>query len=107
MSSFLVLGTYLLLLLSGDGEGTGWIRFLHGGSVEDEGDISVNNFIGLTTWRLGSPDGDIKAEMMSPSWNNFLRSLLRFVVVRFDHNKRLERISFRSVFLILVADWNC
>jgi hypothetical protein len=38
---------------------------------------------------------------MSPSWNNFLRSLLRFVVVRSDHNERLRRISFRSIFLIL------
>jgi hypothetical protein len=83
MPSFLVLGVYLLF---GDGEGAGWIRFLHGGSVEDEGDISVSNFIGLTTWRLSFLDGDIKVEMKSPSWNNFLRSLLRFVVVRSDHN---------------------
>ena len=101
MSSFLVLGIYLLLLLPGDGEGTWWVRFLHGGSVEDEGDISVNNFIGLTTWRLGFPDGDIKAEMMSPSRNNFLWSLLRFIVVRSDHDEGLGRINFRSVFLIL------
>ena len=51
--------------------------------------------------RLLFPDGDIKAEMMSPSWNNFLRSLLHFVVVRSDHNEGLGKISFRSVFLIL------
>ncbi|KAG2564701.1 hypothetical protein PVAP13_7NG085700 [Panicum virgatum] len=38
--------------------------------------------------------------MMSPSWNNFLRSLLRFVVVRSDHNEGLGRIC-RSVFLFL------
>ena len=38
---------------------------------------------------------------MSLSWNNFLRSLPRFVVVRSDHNDGLGRISFRSVFLIL------
>ena len=81
MASFLVLGIYLLLL-PGDSEGTGWIRFLHGDSVKDEGDISVNNFIGLTTWRLGFSDGDIKAEMMSPSWNNFLRSF--FVLLWLD-----------------------
>jgi hypothetical protein len=62
----LILGFYLLLL-PGDGEGAGWIHFLHGGSVEDEGGISVSNFIGLTTWRLGFPDGDIKAEMVLPS----------------------------------------
>jgi hypothetical protein len=74
--------------------------FSHYGSVEDEDDISVSNFIGLTTWRLGFSDGDIKAEMMSPSWNNFLWSLLRFVVVRSDHNEGLRRINLRSVFLI-------
>jgi hypothetical protein len=51
MSNFLVLGVYLLLL-PGDSDGAGWIRFLHGSFVEDEGDISVSNFIGLTTWRL-------------------------------------------------------
>ncbi|KAG2576977.1 hypothetical protein PVAP13_6NG066700 [Panicum virgatum] len=38
--------------------------------------------------------------MMPPSWNSFLRSLLRFVVVRSDHNEGLERI-WRSVFLFL------
>ena len=46
-------------------------------------------------------DGDINAEMVSPPWNNFLRSLLRFKVVRSDHNEGLGRISFRSIFLIL------
>jgi hypothetical protein len=64
----LVLEFYLLfLLLSGDGEGEGWNRFLHGFSIEDEGDnVSVSIFIDMTTWRLLFPDGDIKAEMMSP-----------------------------------------
>ncbi|KAG2634636.1 hypothetical protein PVAP13_2NG173506 [Panicum virgatum] len=37
---------------------------------------------------------------MPPSWNNFLRSFLRFVVVRSDHNEGLGRIC-RSVFLFL------
>jgi hypothetical protein len=37
------------------------------------GGINVSNFIGLMTWRLGFRNGDIKAKMMSPSWNNFLR----------------------------------
>ena len=100
MPSLLVLEIYFLLLLSGDGKGAGWIRLLHGGSVEDEGDTDVNNFIDLTTWRFGFPGGDIKVEMMPPSWNNFLRSLLRFVVVRSDHNEGLGRI-YRSVFLFL------
>jgi len=84
------------------------------GSVEDEGDISVSNFNGLTTWRLGFLDGDIKAEMVSSSWNNFHRFLLRFVVVRSNHDEGLVRINmslkpingselgrFRLVFLIL------
>jgi hypothetical protein len=52
----------------------------------------------MTTWRLLFSDGGIKAEMMSPPWNNFLRSLLRFVVVRFGHDEGLGRIIFRSVF---------
>jgi hypothetical protein len=47
----LVLKIYLLLL-PGDDERVGLICFLHGGSIKDEGDINVNNFIGLTTWRL-------------------------------------------------------
>ena len=97
MSSLLVLENYFLLLLSGDDKGAGWIRLLHGGSVEDEGDTDISNFINLTTWRFGFPGGDIKVEMMPPSWNNFLRFLLRFVVIRSDHNEGLGRIC-RSVF---------
>jgi hypothetical protein len=78
MPNFLVLEFYLLLLLiSVDGEWEWWNRLLHGGSVEDEGDnVGVNIFIDMTTWRLLFPDGGIKAEMMSPPWNSFLRSLL-------------------------------
>ena len=101
MPSFLVLGIYLLLLLPGDGEETGWIRVLHDGSDEDEGDINVNNFLGMTTWRFVFPGSDIEAEMMSLPWNNFLRSLLRFVVVKSGHDGGLGRIIFRSIFLIL------
>ena len=100
MPSLLVLKIYFLLLLSGDGKGAGWIRPLHGGSVEDEGDTDISNFINLTTWRFGFPGGDIKVEMMPPLWNNFLRSLLRFVVVRSDHNEGLGRIC-RLVLLFL------
>jgi hypothetical protein len=94
MPNYLVLEFYLLLLLiSVDGEGEWWNRFLHGGSVEDEGDnVGVSIFIDMTTWRLLFSDGGIKAEMMSPPWNNFLRSLLRFVVVRFGHDEGLGRI---------------
>jgi hypothetical protein len=55
----------------------------------------------MTTWSLLFPDGDIKTEMVSPSWNNFLWSLLHFIVVRSGHNEGLGRIILRSVFLIL------
>jgi hypothetical protein len=103
MPNYVVLEFYLLLLLiSVDGEGEGWNHLLHGGSVEDEGDnIGVSIFIDMTTWRLWFPDDGIKVEMMSPSWNNFLQSLLRFVVVRSGHDEGLGRIIFRSVFLTL------
>jgi hypothetical protein len=103
MPNFLVLEFYLLLLLlSGDGEGKEWNHLLHGGSVEDEGDnFGVNIFINMTTWRLLFSNGGIKAEMMLPPWYNFLRSLLRFVVVRSGHDKELGRIIFRSVFITL------
>jgi hypothetical protein len=92
----------LLLLLSGDGEGERWNRLLYGGSVEDEGgNLHVSIFIDMTTWRLLFSDGGIKAETMSSPWNNFLRSLLRFVVVRSGHDEGPGRIMFKLVFLIL------
>jgi hypothetical protein len=47
----------------------------------------------MTIWRLFFLNGDIKAKMMSPSWNNFFWSLLRFVVVRSGHDEGLGRIS--------------
>jgi hypothetical protein len=55
----------------------------------------------MSLWRLLFPDGGIKAEMMLPPWNNFLRSLFHFVVVRSGHDERPGRIIFRSVFLTL------
>ena len=101
MLTFFVLMIYLLLL-SGDSEGAEWNRFLHDGFIEDEGDnYTVSNFTGMTIWRLLFPDVDIEAEMVSPSCNNFVRSLLRFIVVRSSHDEGLGRIFFRSVFLIL------
>ena len=76
-------------------------------------DYGVINFLGMTTWRIRLSDGDIKVEMMLPPWNNFLWSLFRFVVVRFDHDEGLEEIRlpdkpitcfelerFSSIFLI-------
>jgi hypothetical protein len=76
-------------------------HFLHDGSIEDEdGNCDVSILTNMT-WRHLFPDGDIKTEMMSPPWNNLLRSLLCFIVVRSGHDEGLERLSFRSVFLIL------
>jgi hypothetical protein len=41
--------------------------FLYGGSIEDTGNnYGINILTGLTAWRLLFPDGDIKAEMVSP-----------------------------------------
>jgi hypothetical protein len=101
MPSFLVLEIYFLLL-SSDGERAEWNCFLHDCSVEHEGDnYDVSIVTSLTTWRLLFPNDDIKAEMVSPPWNNFLWSLLRFIVVRSGHDEGLGRISFISVFLIL------
>ena len=78
MPRFLVLGIYLLL--SGDGERAGWNRFLHGDSVEDEGDNYDVSILTGMTWRLLFLDGDIEAEMVSPPWNNFLRSLMTMTI---------------------------
>jgi hypothetical protein len=75
MPNLLALGIYLLLL-SSDDDGKWWNRFLHNDSIKDKADnYGVSNFTGLTTWKPLFPDDDIKVEMMSPPWNNFLRSL--------------------------------
>ena len=69
------LGFRIYLLLSDDSERAGWNCFLHGGSVKDEGDNYGVSILTSMTWRLLFLDGDIKMEMVSPPWNNFLRSL--------------------------------
>jgi hypothetical protein len=99
MPSFLVLEIYLLL--SDDSERTELNRFLRGASVEDEGDNDGISILTSMTWRLLFSDGNVKTEMVSPPWNNFLRSLLHFIMVRSGHNEGLGRLSFISVFLIL------
>ena len=77
-----------------NGEEIGWLQSLHGGSEEGGGGIySVGNLLGATTWRIRFPDGVIKAGMVPSSWNNFLRPLLRFVMVRSNHGKGLVRVS--------------
>ena len=51
MPGFFVLGIYILLL-HGDGEGIGWIWFLHGDSDKDEGDnYDISNIFGMMTSR--------------------------------------------------------
>jgi hypothetical protein len=56
-------------------QGVGWNHFLHGGSTEDEGNnYGVSNFTDMTIWRLFFPEGDIKAEMMSPPWISLVSS---------------------------------
>ena len=50
-------------------------------------------FLGAATWRIRFSDDVIEAGMVLLSWNNFLRPLLRFVMVRSNHGERLVRIS--------------
>jgi hypothetical protein len=64
MPIFLVLRIYLLL--SSNGERVGWKRFLHGSSVEDEGDNYGISILTGMTWRLLFSDSDIKADMVPP-----------------------------------------
>ena len=96
MPRFVVWEICFLLLLSGNGEEIGWIGSLHGGSDEGGGIYGVGNFLGATAWRIRFPGGVIEAGMVPSSWNNFLRSLLRFVVVRSNHGEGLVRISLSS-----------
>jgi hypothetical protein len=53
-------------------DNSGGIGFLLGSSDEGGGDIYANNFLGTATWRFRFPDGDIEAEMVPSSSNNFL-----------------------------------
>jgi hypothetical protein len=65
MLSFLVLGIYFLLLLSGDGVRARWNCFLHGGSIEDAGNnYGISILTGLMVRRILFLDGDIKVEMV-------------------------------------------
>ena len=96
MSRFVV-WEICFLLLSVNGEEIGWLGSLHGGSDEGGGGIyGVHNFLGAATWRIRFLDGVIEAGMVPSSWNNFLRPLLRFAVVRSNHGEGLVRISLSS-----------
>ena len=95
-----------LLLLSGNGEEIEWIGSLHSGSNEGgDGIYSVVNFFGATTWRIRFLDAVIEAGMVPPSWNNFLRQHLRFVVVRSNYDERLVRISLFPELMSIILDW--
>ena len=70
---------------------------LHGSSDEEGGGIySVGNLLGATVWKIKFPNGVIETGMVPSSWNNFLRPLLRFAVVRSNHGEELVRISLSS-----------
>jgi hypothetical protein len=93
MSHFIVLEICFLLLSDNDEE-IGWLGSLHDGSDEGCGDIyAVGTLVEVTTWRISFPDGDIVLGMVPSSSNNFLWSLLYFIVVRSNHGERLVRIS--------------
>jgi hypothetical protein len=101
MSRFVV-WEVCFLPLSGNGDEIGWLgsswRILGLGFDERGGGIyDVNNFHGAMTWRIRFSDGDTEAGMVSSSWNNFLRSLLSFVIVRSNNSERLVRISMSSI----------
>jgi hypothetical protein len=101
MPSFLVLGIYLLLLHSGDARGQGGIVFSIAALLKMRATIAtLVSILTSMTWRLLFPNSDIKAEMVSLPWNNFLRSLLRFIVVRSGYNEGRGRIRPRSAVLI-------
>ena len=97
MPCFMVWEICFLLLLSSNSEEIGWLQSLHGGSDDGGGGIyGVGNLLGATTWRIRFPDVVIEAGMVPSSWNNFLRPLLRFAVVRSNHCEGLVRISLSS-----------
>jgi hypothetical protein len=85
-----------------NGGETRWLEFLHGGSDEGGDRIyNVDNFPVTTTWIFMFPNDDIEVEMVPPSWNNFLQPLLRFVVVRSNHDERLMRISISPELMLI------
>ena len=97
MPRFVVWEICSLLLISGNGEEIRWLGSLNGGSDEGGGGIySVGNLLGATTWKIKFPNGVIETGMVPSSWNNFLRPLLRFAVVRSNHGEWLVRINLSS-----------
>lgn len=60
---------------------------------KDDGDTyGVSNFLGTKASIIRFLGGGIEAGMMLSLWNNFLQSLLRFVVVRSNNNESIRRI---------------
>jgi hypothetical protein len=65
---FFILVIYLLLF-SNNGKRAKWNHFLHGVSVQYEGDIYIISILtDIMIWRLLFSDDDIKADIVSPPW---------------------------------------
>jgi len=70
--------------------------------IEDAANnYNISMLTSLTIWKFLFSNNNIKVEMVLSSWNNFIWFLLHFIAVRSGHDKRLGKISFRAVFLIL------
>jgi hypothetical protein len=84
----------ICFLLSGNDE-----EILYGSFDEGGGGIYDINFFRVTTRRISFANNDI--EVRNQGWcpslqNNFLQPFFRFVVVRFNHDEKLVRISLSS-----------
>lgn len=79
-------------LLSVNGDEIGLIGSLHDG-FNGGGIYDASNLLGASAWKFRFPDGDTEAEIVPSSWNDFLRLLFRFVVIRSNHDERLVRLN--------------
>lgn len=68
-------------------------RFMMVPMREMAASTSSTTFLEQRHGSLSFPNGDIEAEMLPLSWNNFLHPLLCFAVVRSNHSERLVIIS--------------
>jgi hypothetical protein len=101
---FHVWENFFLLRLSVNGKEIHCHGSLHDGSDEgDGGSTSSTTFLEQRHGSLSFPNGDIEAEMLSLSWNNFLHPLLCFAVVRSNHSERLVIISPPPAELMLIS----
>lgn len=83
MLRYLILKIWFLLFLFDYGHEVGWIWDFHGGFDEDDGNNDdINKFLRMVTWRIRFLVDGIKMGKMPSSSNNFLRSLLCFIIFR-------------------------